>query len=1090
MKFTVFVRALQFSLFVVALFGLLTATAFAAPPEFAVTTSDGGFRVFSSYTQVSPTQYSVSDPLLNATITDLGGGRWKLDITGVKQALATQYFPWQSQRSPLDSDISNDIYYYPNLMGRTEKATNRNQDWGWYGSLYPGPIAAPLTVMADPASAKIVAAINWPPKTVAPQYAAQRMVLRYDKVVPVGGSISYQALIATVTGNAAVGDVPWQKALDLYKAWLDSSMGKLTYPSWMWDGQGMLNLQLQGYPDTTTIANAWEPNKALYPWLLMWGQMSPYGGSCCGIDLITYRYYSTLPDMDGRFLPTLPTWLRNTVVSNGYHGGYYSAPYSEYYSDGPRRYLDTAEGVNWFTAYNSANQSYGANSYYFDTLAREYWGDPAQIVTLFNNGVISKDALGEGIVDVYPIPALVSGSLAGANYCGAPHKTPENTVTTTFPPFVRYMLNDRMIYWGASNDDGQFWGTATPSGCDYSTWCANGACNYGIERQILLTGARIEFRPRSSNIVLDAIVSERQRVNWWQRRPVYLANKGLNLSGIPAASRIEVSRFRDINGVDMLAVSNPNLVSGAFFTLNSNTFTVPAQRVAILDNAGGALPDVTPPSIPTGLSATATSATQITVSWAASVDNVGVSGYRVYRDGTQIATVSSGTSYPDSGLQPATSYSYSVAAYDAAANTSGPSASVSATTQADSTNQGPQLGPVSPASGSGASQVFTFSFTDPNGRADITDTYAMINASYTNGTNTCWFHYNLANNTLQLSYDDTPTTLTWQPPVPLGSGAAQQNSQCGIDPAGARIAGSGDTLTVSVPVTFMPAWSGLKNIYVYARDKAGVSAGYTVAASWTVAEPAQLDTTAPSVPTGLAATAASSTQINLSWNASIDNVGVAGYTVYRGGVRVAEVTSGTNYTDTGLAPSTSYSYSVAAYDASGNTSGQSANASATTQSEPVTVVNQPPRVGTVSPAQGTGLRQAFAFTYTDGNGYADITDAYFMINSSYTNGANTCWVHYNRATNSIRLSYDDTPSTLAWQPAMRLGTNSTQQNSQCSITAAGATAKASGKKLTLTVPTTFLPAWSGAKDVYSYVSDKAGATAGYTAMGTWTVPSR
>jgi hypothetical protein len=61
--------------------------------------------------------------------------------------------------------------------------------------------------------------------------------------------------------------------------------------------------------------------------------------------------------------------------------------------------------------------------------------------------------------------------------------------------------------------------------------------------------------------------------------------------------------------------------------------------------------------------------------------SVGVAGYKVYRAGTQIATVT-GTSYQDSGLDASTAYSYTVAAYDAAGNTSAQSASASATTQA------------------------------------------------------------------------------------------------------------------------------------------------------------------------------------------------------------------------------------------------------------------------------------------------------------------------------------------------------------------------------------------------------------------------
>jgi dienelactone hydrolase len=89
------------------------------------------------------------------------------------------------------------------------------------------------------------------------------------------------------------------------------------------------------------------------------------------------------------------------------------------------------------------------------------------------------------------------------------------------------------------------------------------------------------------------------------------------------------------------------------------------------------------------------------------------------------------------------------------------------------------------------------------------------------------------------------------------------------------------------------------------------------------------DRTAPTVPSGVTATAASSSQINLSWKASSDSVGVKGYKVYRGSTQVATVSS-TSYSNTGLSASTTYQYSVAAYDAAGNTSSKSGSVSATT----------------------------------------------------------------------------------------------------------------------------------------------------------------
>src|SRR4029079_16792402 len=91
--------------------------------------------------------------------------------------------------------------------------------------------------------------------------------------------------------------------------------------------------------------------------------------------------------------------------------------------------------------------------------------------------------------------------------------------------------------------------------------------------------------------------------------------------------------------------------------------------------------DTTPPTVPTGLAATVISSTQINLSWTASTDNVGVTGYQVFRDGVQIATVAT-TTYADSGRTPNTTYQYAVRATEAASNLSALPASVPATTPA------------------------------------------------------------------------------------------------------------------------------------------------------------------------------------------------------------------------------------------------------------------------------------------------------------------------------------------------------------------------------------------------------------------------
>ena len=89
------------------------------------------------------------------------------------------------------------------------------------------------------------------------------------------------------------------------------------------------------------------------------------------------------------------------------------------------------------------------------------------------------------------------------------------------------------------------------------------------------------------------------------------------------------------------------------------------------------------------------------------------------------------------------------------------------------------------------------------------------------------------------------------------------------------------------------------------------------------------DTTAPSAPAALASPAKTSSSVSLTWAASTDNVGVTGYQVFRGTTLVGSPTT-TSFTDTGLAASTAFTYTVQARDAAGNTSAASAALTVTT----------------------------------------------------------------------------------------------------------------------------------------------------------------
>jgi chitodextrinase len=293
--------------------------------------------------------------------------------------------------------------------------------------------------------------------------------------------------------------------------------------------------------------------------------------------------------------------------------------------------------------------------------------------------------------------------------------------------------------------------------------------------------------------------------------------------------------------------------------------------------------DTMPPTAPATLTATAASATQIGLSWSAATDNVGVTGYRVERctgatctNFVQIATPTA-TTFSDIGRAPSTTYRYRVRAADAAGNLGPYSPIAAATTPTDTT------APTAP----GTLTATTFSAT----RIDLSWSAATDNVAVTGyrverctGAG-CTNFAQIATRTV-LNYSDTGRS-------------------------------SGTTYRYRVR----------------AADAAGNLGPYSPIATATTT-----DATAPTAPTTLTASAASPTQVNLSWSASTDNVGVTGYRVERctgaGCTTFAEIASSATlaFSDGGRTASTTYRYRVRAADAAGNLGSYSPIATAITPS--------------------------------------------------------------------------------------------------------------------------------------------------------------
>jgi len=166
------------------------------------------------------------------------------------------------------------------------------------------------------------------------------------------------------------------------------------------------------------------------------------------------------------------------------------------------------------------------------------------------------------------------------------------------------------------------------------------------------------------------------------------------------------------------------------------------------------------------------------------------------------------------------------------------------------------------------------------------------------------------------------------------------NSSTGNIASYAWTFGDGTTSTSTSPV-HVYSTAGTYSVSLKVTGPGGTNTK-TLASYVKVSAPATVDSAPPSVPGSLVATASGSTTINLRWNASTDDKGVAGYQIERcqGATCTAFVqiatSAGTTYSNAGLAAGTSYGYRVRATDAAGRLSAYSNTARATTAASATT----------------------------------------------------------------------------------------------------------------------------------------------------------
>ena len=196
----------------------------------------------------------------------------------------------------------------------------------------------------------------------------------------------------------------------------------------------------------------------------------------------------------------------------------------------------------------------------------------------------------------------------------------------------------------------------------------------------------------------------------WNNRPPATSNATDDKGAVPAGAYVEfdVTPLVTGNGTHGFLLAGTSSNSMVVSSKESSTIS---QRPQLILTAVTQGTDSEPPSAPTDLTAEAYWPTQVALNWSAATDNVGVTSYRIYRDGALLAPVGDVTNYTDTTAQASTTYRYEVRALDTAGNVSEPSAAATVTTPP------PTADPVIMAAGDQACDPTAASFNSGLGTA-------------------------------------------------------------------------------------------------------------------------------------------------------------------------------------------------------------------------------------------------------------------------------------------------------------------------------------------------------------------------------------
>lgn len=436
-----------------------------------------------------------------------------------------------------------------------------------------------------------------------------------------------------------------------------------------------------------------------------------------------------------------------------------------------------------------------------------------------------------------------------------------------------------------------------------------------------------------------------------------------------------------------------------------------------------------------------------------------------------------------------------------------------------------QNGTVTPASASATTQSYTFTFTHGAGFTTISSVWALIQSS-TNSQNACMWQYNALRNELSLLNDGGTQYLG---PINPSSGSTLQNSQCTIGGPGTSISGSGNTLTVVLPVTASAFFGGTRNIYLYSMDLYGKQVGWDLKGTWTLAVTGSpsFGNVSPSAGSGTNGVLTFPFKHSGGFSQLVAVYGLVGpstslpstcmwkymqssnslwllndqATAYLGPITPSSGSNlqnsqctigGSGTTVTFAADTLSVTLPITFAAAFGGTkniyfyasdtlnqgAGWTANGTWTVPGSSV------PSVVSVTPSSGSGASSSFAFAFSHTAGYTRLNYVYGLFQSSL-NLKSACMWRYSLATGSVWLLNDAATAYLGPNTA---GAAGTLQNTQCSMDTSAFSATGSSTNLTINAKIAFNSAFGGVKNVYLDAVDLSGQETGFVSKGTWTVP--